>query len=101
MKLMIASDINGSALYCREMIEAYKREGADRLLILGDILLNGHTHVPSCKTFTKENGQKYTYMNPGSVSIPKEKSERSYIVVENGTFEWKNMEGKVYHTWKT
>lgn len=49
----------------------------------GDILLNGHTHVPSCKTFTKENGQKYTYMNSGSVSIPKEKSERSYIVTSN------------------
>ena len=32
MKLMIASDIHGSAFYCEKMIEAYKREGADRLL---------------------------------------------------------------------
>ena len=38
MKLMIASDIHGSAFYCEKMIEAYKREGADRLLLLGDIL---------------------------------------------------------------
>ena len=26
MKLMIASDIHGSAYYCEKMIEAYKRE---------------------------------------------------------------------------
>ena len=38
MKLMIASDIHGSALYCAQMIEAYKREGAGRLLLLVDIL---------------------------------------------------------------
>ena len=41
MKLMIASDIHGSAFYCEKMIEAYKREGADRLLLLGDILYHG------------------------------------------------------------
>ena len=41
MKLMIASDIHGSALYCGQMLEAYRREGADRLLILGDILYHG------------------------------------------------------------
>ena len=31
MKLMIASDIHGSAFYCEKMIEAYKREGARTL----------------------------------------------------------------------
>ena len=41
MKLMIASDIHGSALYCRELMEAWKREAADRMLILGDILYHG------------------------------------------------------------
>ena len=41
MKLMIASDIHGSALYCRQMLEAYRREGADRLLLLGDLLYHG------------------------------------------------------------
>ena len=41
MKLMIASDIHGSALYCRQMLDAYEREGADRLLLLGDILYHG------------------------------------------------------------
>ena len=41
MKLMIASDIHGSAFYCEQMLEAYQREEADRLLILGDILYHG------------------------------------------------------------
>ena len=45
MKLMIASDIHGSAYYCRKMLDAYKREGADRLLLLGDILYHGPRNV--------------------------------------------------------
>jgi hypothetical protein len=38
---MIASDIHGSAKYCRLLIEACDREGVDRLLLLGDILYHG------------------------------------------------------------
>lgn len=41
MRWMIASDIHGSAYYCREMLEAFSREKADRLLLLGDILYHG------------------------------------------------------------
>lgn len=41
MKLMIASDIHGSAFYCKKMLDAYEKEGADRLLLLGDILYHG------------------------------------------------------------
>ena len=41
MKLMIASDIHGSAFYCEQMLEAYRREEAERLLLLGDILYHG------------------------------------------------------------
>ncbi len=33
MKWMIASDIHGSAVYCGQMLEAYRREKADRLLL--------------------------------------------------------------------
>ena len=40
-KLMIASDIHGSAYYCRKMLDAFDREQADRLLLLGDILYHG------------------------------------------------------------
>ncbi len=41
MKLMIASDIHGSAKWCRAMLDAYRAEGADRLVLLGDLLYHG------------------------------------------------------------
>lgn len=41
MKLMFASDIHGSAYYCRKMLEAYRMEKAERLVLLGDILYHG------------------------------------------------------------
>ena len=41
MKWMVASDIHGSAKYCRELLDAYEREKADRLLLLGDLLYHG------------------------------------------------------------
>lgn len=174
MKLMIASDIHGSAYYCRRMIDAYEQEQADRLLLLGDILyhgprndlprdydpkavismlnplkqsllcvrgncdtevdqmvlefpilaeyclldldgqtifathghhfhpqnppmlkegdilLNGHTHIPA-----NQNMGMYTYMNPGSVAIPKEGSAHGYMIVHNGSFFWKDLEGNI------
>lgn len=174
MKLMIASDIHGSAYYCDKMLEAYKREGADKLLLLGDILyhgprndlpkgyepkkviellnnvkeellcvrgncdtevdqmvlqfpvlaeycifylnnrlvfathghhfnpdnkpsikkgdilLNGHTHVPAW-----EEREDFIYVNPGSVSIPKENSPHSYIIWEKEVL-FKNLEGEIY-----
>ena len=41
MKIFIASDLHGSAEYCRQMIEAFANEKADKLLLLGDILYHG------------------------------------------------------------
>ena len=41
MKLMFASDIHGSAYYCRKMLEAFQEEKAERLVLLGDILYHG------------------------------------------------------------
>ena len=41
MKWMIASDIHGSAYYCRELLEAFEREGAQKLMLLGDVLYHG------------------------------------------------------------
>lgn len=190
MKLMIASDIHGSAVYCRQMLDAYKKEEAERLLLLGDILyhgprndlpegyapkeviamlndakdnllcvrgncdtevdqmvldfpiladycflelpdgeggtisvlathghvfypghlpplrngdilLNGHTHIPACDEILDMDGNNYRYLNPGSVSIPKNGSVHSYMIFENGTFYWKNMQGEEYRQWKT
>lgn len=175
MKIMIASDIHGSAYYCQKMIEAFHREGADKLLLLGDILyhgprndlpeqyspkeviemlnplknsilcvrgncdtevdqmvldfpvlaeyclintgsrtifathghkynenslppisegeilLNGHFHVPAFRIL--DGG--IIYMNPGSVSIPKENSEHQYMTAEDNNFKWKELDGSV------
>ena len=41
MKWIIASDLHGSAFYCKKMIKAFERERADRLLLLGDLLYHG------------------------------------------------------------
>ena len=41
MKLMIASDIHGSAHWCRKLVEAFQREAPEKLLLLGDILYHG------------------------------------------------------------
>lgn len=61
------------------------------MLKKGDILLNGHFHVPDCR----EN-DGFVYMNPGSVSIPKENSPHSYMTLEDGHFIWKDIEGNTY-----
>ena len=41
MTWMIASDIHGSALYCGKMLDAFEKERADRLILLGDLLYHG------------------------------------------------------------
>lgn len=41
MKLLIASDIHGSAVWCEKLVEKFRETGADRLLLLGDILYHG------------------------------------------------------------
>lgn len=174
MRIMIASDIHGSEYYCNQLLEAYAREEADRMLLLGDILyhgprndlprdyapkkviamlnamkediycvrgnceaevdqmvlefpvladyalipagdkmvyathghvyneknlpplhkgdvlLNGHTHVPKCVEH-----EDYVYMNPGSVSIPKEDSHHGYMILEGNKFTWKDLAGNI------
>ncbi len=47
MKWMIASDLHGSAFYCSQMLDAFEREGADRLLLLGDLLYHGPRNDPA------------------------------------------------------
>ena len=41
MKTVIASDIHGSALWGGALLDAFGRENAERLLLLGDILYHG------------------------------------------------------------
>lgn len=57
----------------------------------GTVLLHGHTHIPACVEM-----RDFTYINPGSVSIPRGGSERSYIVFDGKTFIWKNLCGVEY-----
>ncbi|MBO4637562.1 MAG: phosphodiesterase [Clostridiales bacterium] len=48
MKIMVASDIHGSSTWCRRILEVFDKEGADKLLLLGDILYHGpRNDVPS------------------------------------------------------
>ena len=41
MKYFIASDIHGSAYWCRRTLEKFEKSGAERLILLGDILYHG------------------------------------------------------------
>ena len=65
-------------------------------LAKGDILLHGHTHVPVALEFGDEN----YYINPGSLSIPKENSPKSYILYENGRFSFRTLEGEEYKSFE-
>ena len=165
MKILIASDIHGSAYYCRKLVEQIHAHRPDKIFLLGDILyhgprndlprqycpkeviallnpladsicavrgnceaevdqmvldfdvmqtykeadvdglhlvlthghhyhkekpfdypekyvlLNGHFHVPEIT-----DCGKFLYVNCGSVSIPKQNSAHSFVILENGTF---------------
>ena len=41
MKYFIASDIHGSAYWCAKMLEKFNDSGAEKLILLGDILYHG------------------------------------------------------------
>ncbi len=56
----------------------------------GDILLHGHTHIPTLK----DTG-KCIIMNPGSAALPKENSYNGFMTFENGLFLWKDFDGTV------
>ncbi len=60
----------------------------------GDIVLHGHTHIPIW-----EEHEGIFVLNPGSVTIPKAGSHRSYMTLEDGTFTWKKLEDMTsYHS---
>ena len=64
-------------------------------LMPGDILLHGHTHIPACQAHPT-----HTYLNPGSVSIPKEGSHHGYMTLEDGTFLWKDLDGNIHNEYQ-
>ena len=59
----------------------------------GDILLHGHTHVP-----TWDSVDDIWVLNPGSVTIPKGGSARGYMTLEGSTFTWKELDGTPIYT---
>lgn len=59
----------------------------------GDLLLHGHTHVPTWTAF----GDGNFCLNPGSLSLPKEGSAHSYMTLEGQVFCWKTLDGTPYH----
>lgn len=180
MKLLIASDIHGSAYYCDLLMKQIEKENPDKIVLLGDhlyhgprndlpkdydpkqvlamlnsvkdkviavrgncdsevdqmvlqfptmadycvievddktiyashghiynqdnpvpymkgILLCGHSHVPACIEY-----DNITYINPGSVSIPKDNSKHSYMIYEDSVFKWIDLEiEEVYKEFKS
>ena len=52
-----------------------------------DVLLNGHTHID---VFNKH--KDFVFVNPGSVSIPKQNTKHSVIIYENKEFVFYNLE---------
>jgi len=55
----------------------------------GDILLHGHTHVLKIEEFGNAN----YYVNPGSVSLPKENNPKTYAVYDNRRIVIKDFDG--------
>ncbi|MBQ9162676.1 MAG: phosphodiesterase [Clostridia bacterium] len=56
----------------------------------GCVFVSGHTHIPVCKI---QGGT--VCLNPGSVSLPKGGSPKSYMIFENRTFTAKAFDGTV------
>lgn len=59
----------------------------------GGMLLCGHTHVPACR-----ESDEILYLNPGSVSIPKEDSCRGYMLLCDAAAEWRDLDGALIRT---
>ena len=55
-----------------------------------DYIFGGHTHVSSIKSF-----EKTTYVNPGSLSIPKGKTKSSYAIIDDKTISIFDLKGNV------
>ncbi len=66
------------------------------MLKSGDILIHGHTHVLTVTPFGNNN----TYINPGSITLPKENNKKSYMTYEDGLFLIKDFDGNVLKEYK-
>lgn len=60
------------------------------LMNKGDILLYGHFHIPMIEKIDEK-----LFLNPGSISLPKNNSEHSFGILEKNKFTIKNLDEKV------
>ena len=172
MKFLIASDLHGSYYYAKQLVQAFKNEKADKLILLGDIYnhgprnplpkeyspmqvaetLNGikedlivikgncdsavdtmisqfdfiedacimtdakmvfltHGHVYNKDNLPKTNynaivyghfhtgfikeKDRTTFVNVGSVSLPKNGTPSSYLIIEDGKLLLKDIQGNI------
>ena len=61
----------------------------------GDVLLHGHTHVVAdeqCRAKGPKGEYTYRYINPGSVSIPKENTGHGYVILTEDGVEFRSLE---------
>lgn len=61
------------------------------MLKKGDLLIHGHTHIQA----VEEQKEGYIYINPGSVSIPKNGNKNSYMIYEDGKFQIKDFDNNI------
>ena len=95
MKILIASDIHGSAKYCRMLLEAYTREKADRLLLLGDILYHG----PRNDLPDEYAHSEYTRVLKGAYAKAKANATQGLPeMIENATGKSYTENGKIKHS---
>ena len=75
-----------------EYLSRLKADGYPWPLAEGDILIHGHTHVIRNVKF----GNKNTYLNPGSITLPKENFPRSYMIYNDREFTVYDISGDVF-----
>ena len=62
----------------------------------GDVLLGGHTHIPVFEWRQTDEGIRYLHINPGSVSLPKENSPKSYVLIDGNRVCFCTLDGEIW-----
>ena len=82
--------------HCGNIVEVVHGGGAslvccgEKMKLLAEGTSDGakEKHVP-----VLENRGSYILLNPGSVSLPKQNTAKSYMIYENGVFTLKDLDG--------
>ena len=79
--------INGKNVY---LVHGHHLDKYHNKYKSGDIVLYGHTHVSKSETI---NGIRF--INPGSTSIPKENTKKSFLVLEGDILRLMDLDGNI------